>query len=332
MVNFDEAQILANAQRIYGMRAAIEAAADEIWNRGFDLLFFTSSGGSLAMMEPFRFWIDTASRLSAASMTAADFLVTGCSHLTDRSVVFLTSKSGDTKETLEAAAKARNAGAWVVSVAGVPDSPLEQLSDRCLVYENGRPQELIFYLLIGRILYKNGDFPAYPEFADNMKHLGAALASVRIQADEAASRYAAQCCREPYNIWIASGDLWPVAYSFSMCVLEESLWIRTKSVTSPEFFHGTMELLEKDVCVTLLLTEGPTRPLDERVRRFAMKHTQRLYCFDAKDYELPGIQDAFRPLLSPVVMGAALQRISKNMEAITGHSLDIRRYYRKGAY
>ena len=74
MVNFDEAQILANAQRIYGMRAAIEAAADEIWNRGFDLLFFTSSGGSLAMMEPFRFWIDTASRLPAASMTAVTAL------------------------------------------------------------------------------------------------------------------------------------------------------------------------------------------------------------------------------------------------------------------
>ena len=31
-------------------------------------------------------------------------------------------------------------------------------------------------------------------------------------------------------------------------------------------------------------------------------------------------------------MNAALQRISKNMEDITGHSLDIRRYYRKLEY
>ena len=40
----------------------------------------------------------------------------------------------------------------------------------------------------------------------------------------------------------------------------------------------------------------------------------------------------FRPLLSPVVMAAVLQRISKNIEVITDHSLDIRRYYRKESY
>ena len=50
------------------------------------------------------------------------------------------------------------------------------------------------------------------------------------------------------------------------------------------------------------------------------------------DYVLPGIKDEYRPLLSPVVMAAVLQRISKNIEVITGHSLDIRRYYRKGEY
>ena len=46
----------------------------------------------------------------------------------------------------------------------------------------------------------------------------------------------------------------------------------------------------------------------------------------------PGISDEFRPLLSPVVMAAVLQRISKNIEVITDHSLDIRRYYRKESY
>lgn len=117
-----------------------------------------------------------------------------------------------------------------------------------------------------------------------------------------------------------------------MCVLEESQWIRTKSVSSPEFFHGTLELLEEDVCTTLLLTEGPTRAQDERVREFAERHTRKLTCFDTRDYALPGIHEEFRPLLNPVVMAAVLQRISKNIEQITGHSLEIRRYYRKESY
>ena len=94
-----------------------------------------------------------------------------------------------------------------------------------------------------------------------------------------------------------------------MCVLEESQWIRTKSVSSPEFFHGTLELLEDDVCTTLLLTEGPTRAQDERVKAFAARYTKKLTCIDTKEYALPGISDEFRPLLSPVVMAAVLQRI-----------------------
>ena len=78
--------------------------------------------------------------------------------------------------------------------------------------------------------------------------------------------------------------------------------------------------------------EGPTRAQDERVKKFAARHATQLTCFDTKEYALPGISDEFRPLLSPVVMAAVLQRISKNIEVITDHSLDIRRYYRKESY
>ena len=117
-----------------------------------------------------------------------------------------------------------------------------------------------------------------------------------------------------------------------MCVLEESLWIRTKSVTSQEFFHGTLELVDKDVCVTLLITEGKTRNADLKVKKFIEKYSDKVTVFDCKDFELQGISDEFRWLLSPVMMNAILQRISKNMEVITNHSLDYRRYYRKVDY
>ena len=266
------------------------------------------------------------------NLLSANLVLGGCNRITSKSVAFLTSKSGDTAETVEAARWLRARGVRLVSVIGKPGSLLESLSDDTIVYGEGRPQELVFYLLIGRILYRSGCFKDYPRFADELKNLAFALARVRKQADEKCRQYALYYCKDPYNIWIASGDLWPTAYSFSMCVLEESQWLRTKSVSSPEFFHGTLELLEEDVCTTLLLTEGPTRAQDERVREFAARHTKKLTCFDARDYELPGISPEFRPLLGPVLMGAVLQRISKNMEQITGHSLEIRRYYRKESY
>lgn len=117
-----------------------------------------------------------------------------------------------------------------------------------------------------------------------------------------------------------------------MCVLEESQWLRTKSVTSPEFFHGTIELVEPGVCVALAMTEAQTRPLDERVARFCKQYADDFTVFDTHDYELPGISDEFRWMLSPVVLNAILSRVSKNFEQIRDHSLDIRRYYRKVEY
>ena len=332
LVNFNEQDIIANGAKIYDQRTKIEAIADSIVDNGFDLLLFTSSGGSQAMLDPFAFYIRHMSRLPVENVLSANLMTGDCNRITDKTVAFLTSKSGDTAETVKAANWLKEQGVRLFAAVGKENSTLESICDDTIVYGEGRPQELVFYLLIGRILYRSGCFDAYPRFADELKNLAFALAQVRKQADAKCLKYAQDYCKEPYNIWIGSGDLWPTAYSYSMCVLEESQWIRTKSVSSPEFFHGTLELLEDDVCTTLLLTEGPTRAQDERVKAFAARHTKKLTCFDTKEYALPGISDDFRPLLSPVVMAAVLQRISKNIEVITDHSLDIRRYYRKESY
>ena len=70
----------------------------------------------------------------------------------------------------------------------------------------------------------------------------------------------------------------------------------------------------------------------KRVRDFAARHTKKFTCFDAREYALPGISPEFRPWLGPVILAAVLQRIGKNMQHITGHSLELRRYYRKERY
>ena len=48
---------------------------------------------------------------------------------------------------------------------------------------------------------------------------------------------------------VGSGNLWGSTYCFAMCYLEEMQWIHTKSITAPEFFHGTLELLEEDTSI-----------------------------------------------------------------------------------
>lgn len=332
MVTFDEAELLYQGSVIYDRRGELEAIAESVCERGFDNILLSSSGGSQAMLDPFASMLNEMSDIPVASMLSGVLVITGYNQLGSKTLVFMSSKSGDTKETVMAAEYLRERDAIIVSVVGRPDSPLEALSDYCFVYGDGRPQELALYLILGKILHIRGRFDRYPAFVDSLSNLASALVSVRKQFDVRAIEYCKAYHDDPYNIWVASGDLWPVCYAYAMCVLEESQWIRTKSVSSPEFFHGTLELVEPDVSVTLLVTEGATRELDLRVKRFIEQYTDRATVIDCAEFELPGIDPEFRRLLGPVVANAALQRISKNMEHLTGHSLDIRRYYRKVEY
>ena len=197
MVNFDENQIIANGARIYDQRAKIEAIADSIVDNGFDLLLFTSSGGSQAMLDPFAFYIRHMSRLPVENVLSANLMTGDCNRITDKTVAFLTSKSGDTAETVKAANWLKEQGVRLFAAVGKENSTLESICDDTIVYGEGRPQELVFYLLIGRILYRSGNFDAYPRFADELKNLAFALAQVRKQADAKCLKYAQDYCKEP---------------------------------------------------------------------------------------------------------------------------------------
>ena len=332
MVNFDENQIIANGAKIYDQRAKIEAIADSIVDNGFDLLLFTSSGGSQAMLDPFAFYIRHMSRLPVENVLSANLLTGDCNRITDKTVAFLTSKSGDTAETVKAANWLKEQGVRLFAAVGKENSTLESICDDTIVYGEGRPQELVFYLLIGRILYRSGCFDAYPRFADELKNLAFALAQVRKQADAKCLKYAQDYCKEPYNIWIGSGDLWPTAYSYSMCVLEESQWIRTKSVSSPEFFHGTLELVEKDTSLILFYGEDETRPLMDRVLKFSKTVSDEITIFDTKEVELPFTDPEFRKIVSPIVIYAITERLSAHLAKERNHPLTTRRYYRQMEY
>lgn len=332
MISFDEEQMITDGKRIYDYRDTIEKIADQICIDGFQNICFSSVGGSHALLKPFEYIINEHSEIEVFSILSSEVVLTGHNRINNNTLVIMSSKSGDTEETVAGAEYFNNRGCKIISIVGEKNSKLEMLSDYCFVYENGRPQELVLYLLIGKILANKNYFDDYDEFANQLRLLPQVLVDVRKQANNQAIDYCKKYSDEPYNIWIGSGTLWPVCYSFSMCVLEESQWIRTKSVSSPEFFHGTLELVEEDVCCTLIIGEGKTREIDLRVKKFIQQYTNKANVFDCADYPYEGISDKFRPLLSPVVMNAILQRISKNMEVITEHPLETRRYYRKVEY
>ena len=83
---------------------------------------------------------------------------------------------------------------------------------------------------------------------------------------------------------VGGGMLKGAAYSYAMCYMEEMLWMRTKSISCADFFHGTLEIIEKDTNVTLFKGEDHGRAQAERVERFLPRICDNITVFDTKEY------------------------------------------------
>ena len=110
------------------------------------------------------------------------------------------------------------------------------------------------------------------------------------------------------------------------------MWIRTKSISAPEFFHGMQEIIVADSPVTLFIGEDEQRPLSERVARFLPQVCSNYVIIDTKEFELKGISEENRASISHHVMRAVNARVDAYMELFLRHPLSIRRYYRQFDY
>lgn len=128
---------------------------------------------------------------------------------------------------------------------------------------------MLLYWLFFRVIFRHGEFADYARFASQLELLPENLLQAKRQFDRADS-IAAQYHDCDYMMWIGGAEMWGEVYLFSMCILEEMQWKRTKSVSSAEFFHGTTGCWKRGSAVSGE-RRGRCRALDERVERFAEK-------------------------------------------------------------
>jgi fructoselysine-6-phosphate deglycase len=336
MLKFDENVYLENGRITYETRQEIEKIADEISNEGFKNIFFISVGGSISIMWPIQEMLKQITEIPVFAEQAGEVVLTGHKQLTKDSIVIMASKSGDTKETVAAAEWCKEQGFRVVSLVGTPGTPLERVSRWVIPNKakNGVEFEYMqLFMLVFKLLNNAGEFLEYERFADQLETLPENLLSAKKKFEPVADEIAKKYHNEPYNIWVGDGEMWGEVYLFSMCILEEMQWVRTKAVSSSEFFHGTLELVDKDVPVFLVKGEGKRRVIDDRVEKFCQQYTEKLVVLDTKDYELNGIDDEFRWILAPAISSTLLvDRLARYYEKYTGHNLDMRRYYRQFDY
>ncbi|RVU29055.1 SIS domain-containing protein [Streptomyces antnestii] len=329
MLGFDEPEFLSQLASTVALRPRIEEVADRLVDDGFDSLFLVGAGGTYAQMWPYEQFARRTSTLPVRAVIAAELVTTGDAALGERSAAVFTSVSGTTEDSLRAIEYCRSKGVLTIGFTGYPDSPVAQSVDVALVSEPKAwpfdPQMLLF---MGRLLARRGEFEGYDRFAGELAGLPGALLEVARHAEPAAAAFAEAHKDTEYHFLVGGGNLWGFTYLYSMCILEEMQWLRTTRVHSAEFFHGSLELLEQDTSVIIFQGEDETRPLTDRAEAFAKRISRDVTVFDTREHALEGISPEFRGLLSPIVLDTVMGRVSKHLERVRGHSLDLRRYYR----
>lgn len=331
MLNFDEAKVRQDHQNGVDMIPEVEKVVDQICDEGYDNIFLFGIGGTLLYAGQI---MHTAKQLGCSLPlyleNATDFLYEGNKKFTKNSVVVIASLSGNTIEVEAAIDKAHEVGARVIGYVEVPESPLAKKVDHLVTTVGG--EYYWWYTVVLRFMKNAGEFDAYDKLTSQMKNLPDAVVQIYKDADEEMKNYAEKYCDEPITYLVGSGNLEDWAVCYGMCIMEEMQWMRTRPISAANFFHGTLEVIERDIPVILIKGEDKTRPEMDRVEKFVNRVCAKVTVFDTKKFALPGIDEEFRGVLSPIVMRSAFMRLNVHLEHCRRHPIDIRRYYKALKY
>lgn len=331
MLNFDEAKVRQDHQNGVDMIPEVEKVVDQICDEGYDNIFLFGIGGTLLYAGQI---MHTAKQLGCSLPlyleNATDFLYEGNKKFTKNSVVVIASLSGNTIEVEAAIDKAHEVGARVIGYVEVPESPLAKKVDHLVTTVGG--EYYWWYTVVLRFMKNAGEFDAYDKLTSQMKNLPDAVVQIYRDADEEMKNYAEKYCDEPITYLVGSGNLEDWAVCYGMCIMEEMQWMRTRPISAANFFHGTLEVIERDIPVILIKGEDKTRPEMDRVEKFVNTVSAKVTVFDTKKFALPGIDEEFRGVLSPIVMRSAFMRLNVHLEHCRRHPIDIRRYYKALKY
>ncbi|MGO3604277.1 MAG: SIS domain-containing protein [Enterococcus malodoratus] len=334
MLKFDEQQQIEDIQGALELRPQVEKIIDEVWEKGYDNIFYLGIGGTYASAMQAVTYVNGHSDLPVYVQHAAEYYTTGNRRLTKDSLVILSSVTGTTEEVVKAVNEIKKVGATLLGFVDTAGTSLAESCDHVITYPAPGTEQIKFFMAADRLLKNNGDFPDYAEYYGELEQsLAKGLVEAEKQADDFGREFAEKHRHDAMHYFIGAGNQWGAVYSYAMCYWEEQSWLRSKSIHAAEFLHGTLEIVDETTAVTLFLGEDEQRPLAERVKNLLPRICGNYTLIDSKDYPIEGISEKNRGRVLPhLLMHCVTQRIDAHVEKLNCHPLDIRRYYRQFDY
>jgi glucosamine--fructose-6-phosphate aminotransferase (isomerizing) len=254
---------------------------------GFQRIFLVGCGSSYYSGIAGKYFIEKFAKIHSSSVPALEFVKYASTVVGAESLVICVSQSGETIETLKALRKAKEKGAYVLSLTNNGKSPLAREADLAIQTSAGteigpgtKTVVTQMMLLFDLALTMAGEIGKLPRerasciISTLANEVPKTIARV-LRSKDGCMRALARKYKDMRDIYIVgSGPCFPCALQVSNLIKETAL-IHAEAFSVEEFRHGPMEILDLDSIFIAINPLGSGRTsllkLIERVKKIGSK-------------------------------------------------------------
>jgi len=306
---------------------------------GIKEVYYAACGGSYAAFYPAKSFLEKEAKgIKVGLYNSNEFVHSTPKALGENSVVIVASHKGNTPETIKAAAIAKEKGVPVIALTWIADSPIVSEADYVVDYTFGPDKDIAgektmqALLTAVEILNQTEGYENYDKFMDGRAKIDLIVKKACKHVEKRAQKYAEEHKNDDVIYTMASGAGWGAAYLQSNCIYMEMQWINSSTIHTGEFFHGPFEITDANIPFVIQLSEGSTRPLDERALKFLKKHGKRIEVLDAKELGLSTIDASVIDYFNHMLFNNVYPVYNEALANVREHPLTTRRYMWKVEY
>jgi fructoselysine 6-phosphate deglycase len=337
-IPFDKEDFIKEFTGALSMLPMAESEGIKAAQMGHNRLIFAACGAPHQMMRSIQYWTDKyAASTDVRVFHAGEFVHHNPASLDDRTIVFLGSHSGTTREVIEAAEFLKGKSCRTYAFTQHMDSALGKNVDQVFPY--GLSNQGYFSSLMLTLAFTSGflkerekGWDLHEDLISSLPNLPGALADAKSEWQEKGRSAAIEMKDAVSAYFIGSGPAYTTAYIFAACFLMEMQWMHAFPLSAAEFFHGPFEVLDKETPVVLLLGEDGSRPEAERVLNFCRNYLNEPITYDSRDFSMPGIHQKIRAIAAPFILDSAMTTIVESLSELNQHPMTTRRYMGKVDY
>ena len=313
---------------------------------GVKSLYFVGCGGSLGALYPAKSFMERESAdIKCALISSNEFVHSTPKDFGKNSVICLACHKGNTPETIAAARLGKEKGAAVIILTWLEQSEIVAYGDYVVCYafdaspdhlagdiDYGQEKTVCALLVAVELLEQTSGYENYDKFMAGREMLTSVIRNARAHVAKRALAFAEEYKDDSIIYTMGSGAGYGAAYMASICIFMEMQWLDSRSIHTGEYFHGPFEITDENRPFMIQVSEGSTRPLDERCLNFLRNYAKRIEVLDAKELGLSVIDPAVVDYFNHSLFNNVYPIYNHALAEARKHPLPTRRYMWKVEY